>query len=220
VNLRYRKLGENAKTQLAHTTVTIPFAPEFRDLSDNAPLLAEVSEISGGRILGSDPNQANLFDYTGLKFPETQMPLNRPLMFIWLVLFLLDVAVRRVALDVRAMVRKITALVRLGRAEGKGNQTLERLRMRRQKIRDQLLARSADANASRRYEADEKFNGELPSLQVQSQTRPEKPVPEKIEAQENGGAADEEGPSHIQRLLKAKRKATDSGQNDKTENDK
>ncbi len=227
VNLRYRKLGENAKTQLTHTTVTIPFAPEFRDLSDNAPLLAEVSEISGGRILGSDPNQANLFDYTGLKFPETQMPLNRPLMFIWLALFLLDVAVRRVVLDVRAMARKVTALVRIGRAEGKGSQTLERLRISRQKLRDRLLAhspmessRTADANASRRYEADEKFEGELPSLQVQSQTRPEKPVPEKIVAREIGAAAAEEAPSHIQRLLKAKRKATDSGQNDKAENDK
>ena len=227
VNLRYRKLGENAKTQLAYTTVTIPFAPEFRDLSDNAPLLAEVSEISGGRILGPDPNQANLFDYTGLKFPETQMPLNRPLMFIWLALFLLDVAVRRVVLNVRAMARKVTALVRVGRAEGKGSQTLERLRIRRQKLRDQILARSpmessptADANASRRYEADEKFEGELPSLQVQSQTRAEKPVGEKIDARESGGAAAEEEPSHIQRLLKAKRKAADGGQNDKTENDK
>jgi uncharacterized membrane protein len=220
VNLRYRKMGENAKTQLAHTTVTIPFAPEFRDLSDNEPLLAEVSEISGGRILGSDPNQANLFDYTGLKFPETQMPLNRPLMFIWLALFLLDVAVRRIVLNVRAMARKVTALVRFGRTEGKSSQTLERLRMRRQKLRDQLLARSAYANASRRYEADEKFNGELPSLQVQSQTGPEKPVPEKIEARDDGGAAADEGPSHIQRLLKAKRKAADNGRNDKTENDK
>jgi hypothetical protein len=118
------------------------------------------------------------------------------------------------------MARKVTALVRLGRAEGKSNQTLERLRVRRQKLHDQILARSANANASRRYEADEKFDGELPSLQVQSQTRPEKPVPEKIEAQEDVGAAAEEGPSHIQRLLKAKRKAADSGQSDKTENDK
>lgn len=215
VNLRYRTLGENAKTQFTHTTVTIPFAPEFRDLSDNAPLLAEVSDISGGRILGSDPNQANLFDYTGLKFPETQMPLNRPLMFIWLALFLLDVAVRRVVLDVRAIARKVAVSVRFGRAEGKGNQTLERLRLRRQKLRDQLLARSADADASRRYEADEKFKGELPTRQAQPQTRPEKPVPEKTEAQEDSGIAAEQGPSHIQRLLKAKRKASDRDRNDK-----
>lgn len=127
-------------------------------------MLAEVSDISGGWILGSDPNQANLFDYTGLKFPETQIPLNRTLMFIWLALFLLDVAVRRVVLDVRAMARKVDVLVRLGRAEGKGTQNLERLRIRRQKLRDQSLARTADEEASRRYEADEKFKGELPYL--------------------------------------------------------
>jgi hypothetical protein len=212
---------------LAHTTVTIPFAPEFRDLSDNAPLLAEVSEISGGRILGSDPNQANLFDYAGLKFPETQMPLNRPLMFIWLALFILDVAVRRVVLNVRAMARKVIALIRVGRAEVKGSQTLERLRIRRQKLRDRLPARSAmessrtaDAKASRRYEADEKFEGELPSLQVQSQTRPEKAVPEKMDARQSGVGAAEEEPSHIQRLLKAKHKAAGGGLNDKTENEK
>ncbi|NQT01750.1 MAG: VWA domain-containing protein [Planctomycetes bacterium] len=217
VNLQYRKLGENAKTQLTHTTVTIPFAPEFRDLSDNAPLLAEISEIGGGRILGPDPNQANLFDYTGLKFPETQMPLIRPLMFIWLVLFLLDVAVRRVVLDIRAMARKLAVLVRLGRAEDKRDQTLERLRMRRRKLYDQLLARSADADASRRYEADEKFKGELPTRQAPpvAETKPEKPAPEQTEEQRT---ASEQGPSHIQRLLKAKRKAADSGQNDKTEN--
>jgi hypothetical protein len=218
VNLRYRKLGENAKTQFTHTTVTIPFAPEFRDLSDNAPLLAEVSEISGGRILGSDPNQANLFDYTGLKFPSTQMPLNRPLMFIWLALFLLDVAVRRVVLDVRAIARKVAVLVRFGQAESKGDQTLERLRLRRRKLRDQLLARSADADARRRYEADEKFKGELPARQAPPEAKPagvakpEKPAPEQTEAQR---IAAEQGPSHIQRLLKAKRKASDRDRNDK-----
>ncbi|MHC4157265.1 MAG: hypothetical protein ACYST6_20460, partial [Planctomycetota bacterium] len=126
------------KTHFTHTTVTIPFAPEFRDLSDNAPLLAEVSDISGGRImsLGSDPNQANLFDYTGLKFPQTEMPLLKPLMFIWLVLFLLDVAMRRVILDFRAMARRIAAFARLRRADGKPDRTLERLRARRQKLRD------------------------------------------------------------------------------------
>jgi len=147
--------------------------------------------------------------------------LNRPLMFIWLALFLLDVAVRRVVLDVRAMARKVAVLVRLGRAEGKGNQTLERLRIRRQKLRDQLLARSADAEASRRYEADEKFKGELPTRQAPpeakptGETRPEKPAPEQTEAQRT---AVEQEPSHIQRLLKAKRSATDRGRNGKEEN--
>jgi uncharacterized membrane protein len=221
VNLRYKKMGENATTQFTHTTVTIPFAPEFRDLSDNAPLLAEVSEISGGRILSSDPNQANLFDDTGLKFPESQILLNRPLMFIWLALFLLEVAVRRVVLDVRAMARKIAALIRFRRAESKGSQTLERLRIKRQNLRDQLFARSTDIDASRRYEASEEFKGELPSIQASSETdlagktRPEKSSTEKIEKQQTTG---EKEPSHIDQLLKAKRKATDRRGDDKAEN--
>lgn len=215
VNLRYRKFGEDTVTRLSQTTVTIPFAPEFRDITDNAPLLAQVSEISGGRILSSDPNQANLFDYTGLKFPETEMPLLRPLMFIWLALFLLDVAVRRVVLDFRAMARRVASFVRLSRAERQVDQTLERLRLSRQKLRDQLFARKADASASKRYEASEKYEGDLPMAQAKKaepepEKKPEKPVPEKADTDEDV--------SHIQRLLKAKRKTTDRNHNDKTSN--
>lgn len=214
VNLRHRKLAQDANTGLTYTTVTIPFAPEFRDLSDNAPLLAEVSRISGGRILGSDPNQANLFDYNGLKFPETEMPLLRPLMLLWLALFLLDVAVRRVVLDFRAMARRVISLARLGRAERKTDATLERLRLRREKLRAQLSARKADAVASRRYQAGEKFEGDLPMAQAARQVEPKpekepaKPVPTKADGHEDG--------SHIQRLLRAKRKVADHDQNDNT----
>jgi len=217
VNLRYRKLGEDTKTHLTQTTVTIPFAPEFRDLSDNAPLLKEVSEISAGRILSSDPNQANLFDYSGVKFPETQLPLTRQLMFIWLALFLLDVAVRRVALDVRAMVRRAVSFVRSLRPERKADQTLERLRVTRQKLREQLLARSGDVPASRRYEAGEGFKGDLPVTAAApqaepSESKPTPPVPQEVKGPEQ--------PSHIQRLLAAKRKAANRREDGKTENNK
>lgn len=208
VNLRHRKVGEDAKTLFTHTTVTIPFAPEFRDLSDNAPLLVQVSNISGGRILPSDPNLANLFDYAGLKFPETELPLIRPLMLIWLALFLLDVAVRRVVLQVRAMARRVVSFVTSMRGELKTEQTIQRLRLRRQKLREQLSARSRhgrDAAAARRYEAGEKYSGELPMAKTAPQAKrpseeePEKAAPEKAEAQEEA--------SHIQRLLKAKKSA-------------
>ncbi|MFH1717869.1 MAG: glutamine amidotransferase [Planctomycetota bacterium] len=214
VNLRYRNLADDTETHFTHTTVTIPFAPEFRDLSDNAPLLAEVSDISGGRILGSDPNQANLFDYAGVKFPETEMPLLRPLMFVWLVLFLLDVAVRRVVLDVRAIARRVASVVRLGRIERKTDQTLERLRLRRQKLRDQLSARKADAVASRRYEASKQYEGDLPVAEAAQhkpppEEKPQEAAPAKADAREET--------SHIQRLLKAKRKAAGDKQNDNAE---
>jgi len=215
VNLRYKKLADDT-THFTQTTVTIPFAPEFRDLTDNAPLLAEVSEISGGRILGSDPNQADLFDYAGLKFPETEMPLLRPLMLIWLALFLLDVAARRVILDVRAIARRAAAFVRLKKLERKTDQTLDRLRARRQTLREQLSARKADQSASRRYVASEDYRGEMPTaenvkrVEKKVEKKPEKSVPEKAEATEDS--------SHIQRLLRAKQKAAENRQDDKTIN--
>ena len=212
VNLRYKKLADETTTNFTHTTVTIPFAPEFRDLTDNTPLLKEVSDISGGRILSSDPNQANLFDYTGLKFPETEMPLIRPLMIIWLALFLLDVAARRVILDIRAISRRAAAFVRLKKFERKTDQTLDRLRARRQTLRDQLSARKADQSASRRYQAGEDYRGEMPTTKTVKQAetkvekKPEKSVPEKTQAAEDS--------SHIQRLLRAKHKSAEDRQDD------
>jgi len=212
VNLRYRKLGEGAETQITQTTVTIPFAPEFRDLSDNAPLLAEVSKITGGNILPGDPNQANIFDYAGLKFPETHMPLSKPLMLVWLALFLLDVAMRRVVVDFRAMSRRVVSLVRARRGGRKVDKTLEALKLRRQKLRDRLSARKADALASRRYEAGEKYKGDLPVAKTaeqpkpQPKAKPDKPAPKKAT----------EDSSHIQRLLRAKQKAADKKDNEKT----
>jgi hypothetical protein len=216
VNLRYKKLADDTTTQFTHTTVTIPFAPEFRDLTDNAPLLAEVSDISGGRILSSDPNQADLFDYAGLKFPETEMPLLRPLMLIWLALFLLDVAARRVILDVHAIARRAVSFVRLKKSELKADQTLDRLRARRQTLRDQLSARKADQSASKRYQVSEDYQGEMPTTETvkkaeaKVEKKIEKTVPEKAEALEDN--------SHIQRLLRAKHKAAEHRQDDKTIN--
>jgi hypothetical protein len=216
LNLRYKKLADDT-THFTQTTVTIPFAPEFRDLTDNEPLLAEVSEISGGRILGSDPNQADLFDYAGLKFPETELPLLRPLMLIWLALFLLDVAARRVILDVRAIARRAAAFVRFKKFERKADQTLDRLRARRQTLREQLSARKADQSAARRYEASEDYRGQMPTtetarrVETKVEKKQEKTVPEKAKATEDS--------SHIQRLLKAKHKAAENRQDDKDKND-
>ncbi|MHC4645364.1 MAG: hypothetical protein ACYTBJ_07670, partial [Planctomycetota bacterium] len=180
------------------------------------PLLEQVSEITGGRVLVSDPNQAELFDYSGVKFPETHLPLTRPLMFVWLCLFLLDVAVRRVAVDFRAAGRSVVSFVRSLRPQRKADQTLERLRLTRRKLREQLSVRPKDAFASRRYEAGEQYSGELPAAKVapKMETPPAKPA-EKAESEK---VKPEMGAAHIQQLLKAKRKATDRRQGGGTEN--
>ncbi len=213
INLKYKKLAEDKGNHFTTAAVTIPFAPEFRDLSDNAPLLAKVSEVSGGRILGSDPNQANLFDHTGLTFPETQLPLLLPLMLIWLGLFLLDVAVRRVVLDFRAMARKAVSFVRLRRHREKTDKTVERLRLKRMELHERLFNKKPSA-ASKRYEAGRDYKGDLPVTDGEQKPKPKATT--KPEKPEQKTAGQQEEDSHIQRLLRAKRKAVDKDKKDMT----
>ncbi len=203
VNLHYRKDGAAGAAQLANAIVSIPFAPEFRDLSDNTPLLREVSRITGGRVLSlaSDPNQANLYDCAGLTFPQTRLPLLRPLMLAWIVVFLLDVAVRRVVIDVRAMRRRVKAwLTRTVRREE--DQTLSRLQARRQELREQWSAKTAEAVGSKHYEGAEKYQGEL--LTAAPKREPQVPKKEEVkppESQKKPGAS-----TYIDQLLQAKRR--------------
>jgi len=213
VNLRYRKLGDDATTHIAQTTINIPFAPEFRDLSDNAPLMAELSGLTGGRILPSDPNQAFLYDHAGLKFPAAQLPLTRPLMFLWLALFLLDVAVRRVVVDFRAALRKVASVVRRTRGRAKADETIERLKLRRAKLRRRLSPRKGDSLAAARYQAQEPHKaGDLPIAKVAetpsgaTEAKPQKPRAPRAEVQQDS--------AHIERLLRAKRRAAETKDTD------
>ena len=223
VNLHYRKAGPEGATRvegvppsdrgqdardttasrLANAIITVPFAPEFRDLSDNAPLLKEVSRITGGRVLSlsSDPNETNLYDYAGLTFPQTHLPLLRPLMLAWLVVFLLDVAVRRVVIDVRAALRRVKAwLTRAVRREE--DQTISRLQARRQKLREQWSARKAEAVLSKHYEGAEKYEGEL--LTAEPKREPE--TSKEKEGKGPAGQRPRTEATHIDQLLQAKRK--------------
>jgi hypothetical protein len=202
VNLQYRKAGPEQATRLANTIVTVPFAPEFRDLTDNMPLLQEVSRMTGGRVLSlaSDPNAAHLYDYAGLSFPETHLPLLRPLMLIWIALFLLDVAVRRVVFDVRAALRRIRVwLTRAARREE--DEVIARLQARRQKLREQWSARQADVTTAQHYEGGQKYEGELLSAEPKREVPPA--AEQKIEAPKAPPAS-----THIDQLLQAKRRKT------------
>ncbi len=226
VNLQYPKMGRaparvegvppasQGGTGLANAIVTIPFAPEFRDLSDNTPLLTEVSEITGGRVLAlsSDPNEANLYDYAGLKFPETHLPLLRLLMLVWIALFLLDVAVRRVVFDLRAALRRAKAWL-TSAARREEDQMLARLQARRQKLREQWSSRTAAAVLSKRYEGAQKYEGELLSAEPKRDGSASSAQDHRQAALDD--AARRKKPSestHIDQLLKAKRRKAEDTQ--------
>ena len=206
VNLRYRKAGAGEKFAMVQSVVNVPFAPEFEDLTDNAALLAELAEITGGRVLPGDPEKAELFRHAGLTPPRVSMPLTQPLFLAWVVLFLLDVAVRRIAVDVKAIARRIAARFRRTQAEVQ-SATLAALKSRRKSVRERLGAGGKDPHAKRRFQARDDAPAELPETDV---TRPaEKPRPKAKEAPAPPEPGEAEPQSHVSRLLEAKRRAKD-----------
>lgn len=79
------------------TGVSVPFSPEYRSLETNETVLRQIQEVSGGRWLEAGPVADNVFSHD---LPPTEA--RRPAwtwVLAWLVLpvFLLDVAVRRLA---------------------------------------------------------------------------------------------------------------------------
>ncbi len=73
---------------------------EFRRLSSNISLLEEIAKQTGGRVLDlNDPKGANLFDRDHIPPTVSVLPIW-PILLPWtLVMFLFDVAVRRIAWD-------------------------------------------------------------------------------------------------------------------------
>ncbi len=203
VNLRYRTAGGESM-RLMQTPVTVPFAPEFRDLRDNRPLMEEVGRITGGRIVNLRDPQTDLFDKAGLKYPQTQLPITPWLMGAWMSVFLLDVAVRRVAVDVAAMRRKVVGWVMRKTTRAKPDDTLNRLKQTHLKMQNQLKSRISE-QAGRRYESASPTATELPTLEFKPPSPAQSAEPAKIKPQ-----AEQSPPQtaeHIQQLLKAKRKA-------------
>ena len=204
VVLRYRR-GDGGGTGMVQTVVTVPFAPEFRDLSDNMALLAAVAKTTGGRILSANPaTKAGLFERAGVQFPFTAVPITKPLMMVWLGLFLFDVAIRRIVLDFGAVFRRMFGWVgRLRPRRTEADETVDALRARTQKVRKKIAARS-EPRASRRFEAGEEAESPLPMTGVDV-APPTERTP--AEPAETAGPTTQEPATHVSRLLKAKREA-------------
>jgi len=213
VNVQYQKAGDAARDEgagrslqggarTANAIVTVPFAPEFRDLTDNAPLLKEISEMTHGRVLplGADPNEVNLYDYAGLRFPETQLPLVQPLMLAWIALFLMDVAVRRVIVDARARMRKVVAWLRATARQEK-DERIARLQARSQKLRAQWAAGAADGVFAKRYQGGEKYQGST----IDAEPKRAEPPAAKPAVEEPKKPKPAES-THIDQLLQARHK--------------
>ena len=203
-SLRYKKAGEGEGGGMVQSVVTVPYAPEFRDLSDNAALLAEVARDTGGRIMPAEAKRANLFSRQGLKLPETPVPLMTALMVAWVALFLTDVAVRRLAIDFRAAGARAVAFVKrpFARRASQEEARLAKLRDRTLRLRKAMTPGPGDPHAARRFEAPADAAAAMPDVPP-----PPPAPPPAVEKKEAPAPAPPGGAGHIDQLLSARRRA-------------
>ncbi len=213
VSLQYRKAGPGGESAMAQAVVTVPYAPEFDDLTDNFPLLAEIVATTSGRILPAQAAQADIFSRQGLAFPQTTKPLLVVLTIAWVILFLLDVATRRIAIDGSAIWRRVAGWVTLRREKAQAGQTLDRLRARRQKVRRDRTSRRP-RTTTQPLPTDltpptTSASSDMPADVQQSASKPDEPP---------AAADDQPGQTHLTRLLKAKEQARRRRENGKEPN--
>ncbi len=79
------------------TGMSVPFSPEFRDLSANESLLRQVVESTGGRWLEGEARDAKIFEHNLPPSVARRPAWDWMLAWLFLPAFLLDVAVRRLA---------------------------------------------------------------------------------------------------------------------------
>ena len=221
--------------------VTIPYSPEFSEMESNSPLMMKLAEQTGGRVYLEKPRQkidgqvypdyATVPDGTktlteaaasNLVFRREGLPPAKSLQPIWCwllvmagVLLLLDVAVRRIAVnaaEVAAVAQKGWERLRgrAARAE-ETPQFLERLKSRKAQISETI----DKTRATRRFEGEAVASALPPSGAHEgptaAQRAPVRPVPQPRIAPEK----EQEAADYASRLMKAKKRVWEEREKDK-----
>lgn len=220
VNLNYRMgNGPNAETGAIRTGLSVAYSPEYARLQPNQPLLNDIEARTGGRALsGAAPAAA--FDRASLPKAESRRPIWEDLIRLMLALFLIDVAVRRIAinpLEVARRVRRFIAEMGRGREPAAESEALlTTLKGTRDRVREERIESKADEtgtppSAAARYEAPspEKATEDL-SKALGGATTQDVPVV----ARPTGKKPPVSEGEYTSRLLKAKKRAQDDMRGD------
>lgn len=232
VNVAFASGGSSGEGRSMEGTiqaaVAVPYSREFRAVRDNRALLRAVAERSGGRVMSmTDPRIVDYFDRGALDVPRSARHIWDLLAIIAAVVFLFDVAVRRIAIEpdaVASMVRRMTRP-----REAAAEQTVDAWKRARAQAGGKGGAQAGSRQggaavakpaaevdpslASRKYEATEgglsiDVGGESaegarssrlpgPASSTPGQAPPSKP-------------ADGDGGDYTSRLLRAKKRAADA----------
>lgn len=251
VTLNYSD-GTGETRGLVTSGVSVPYSDEYRDLRSNPTTLETLSQLTGGQSVGfvTRPNGLIDLDATLARLdPFRRDPTLQParsesdlwpdLLFAAAFLFLVDIGVRRIALDFDQAGRFLRdQLSKLrGQDTGPAPDYLEKLKSRKAEVSEQLAAKAGEAT---RLEPPAKmaatgrpplsppsgkggsspFEGEPPGGSPVPATPkpPPRPAPSSQPASKTPTDAGEE--SYTDRLLKAKRKVWDQRDADPPPNDR
>ena len=224
VNLAYRVgQGSDAVSGTLRTGVSVAYSPEYSQLRPNLPLLEELRARTKGRMLSAVDPKA-VFDRTGLARAEARHAMWENLVQWMLVLFLLDVAIRRIAINPIELYRKarrfLAEIAGRERPAAATEAVLSTLKGTRDRVREETLAGHAAPSeagtppqSSARYEAppsDAQATEDL-SRALGGATQQDVPVV----ARPTGKKPTVSEGEYTSRLLRAKRRAREDM--DKTE---
>jgi len=213
ISLAYRKGGEAGWGGVQTAGIATSYSAEYARLEANPAMLEKLAEIGGGKVLPLDPQQADVFRRD---LPEAvrRVPAWPQLLALAMALFLLDVAVRRIAIEPQAVLRAVRGWLAdlAGRWRGAAEraESLEALKQKRQELQEQWrqrLERTApvaqrETVRQRKFEAAREGPGDRDALETLAAAR----EPDAPTASRPGESPDQRADA-TSRLLRAKRRA-------------
>ncbi len=200
---------------VAHAVVSVPFSQEFRAVKSDNALLRDLAEITGGRYLPRfNPQVDTLFERAGLEFPVTLTDIWPLFAILSVGLFLLDVGVRRVALDPVAIANRVRRL--FGAQVKSSTDSMEAFRKTRRELEERLRGAQETARRQEVEEIDEQTRFEASEsvdtgiLEVGSEREPAPPQGPKEQPKQKEEKKPESQDMRA-RLLDAKRRARRQG---------
>ncbi len=207
-SLRYAADGEKPGELVEGSVlfaISRPFADEFRVLEDNTPLLEQVRQMTGGRLLPESPTTADLFNRENMKMPVATRAIWLIVAVLSIGMFLMDVAVRRVRIDPEMISAGIARLFK-GQKQV-ASQQIDTLKMARDKARRGIESRASEKAASGvKFEASE---DQLRRAKMPTETSVAAGAPIELKADKKTDAGAPGEGDGMSRLLKAKKRAQD-----------
>jgi hypothetical protein len=195
--------------------VTIPYSPEFADLESNVALLRKVAEMTGGNLYTEDASRLReIAEKATVYRPAPANARTLQPVWFWLVMLaglilLLDVAVRRIAIEPVAVTAALSGFWEKVRGRQgiapKLPEYLERLKSRKAEVGENL----GPDRASRRYEG----NGASAPAPLGADDAA--PTPTRPTARPRPTEPEPTGDDYAARLMRAKREAMDKRDEDK-----